>query len=123
MRPQSIPLPMVSIRSQMKRMEIFSATPNSISLTMNVSSSESFGDSESNMSDVRECQTKSEVKMKKSCSCKIHPHGAPSRYYFLNIFFVTGIKKQAPPPLEEESYIICITIEDHEKLEMKICIK
>ena len=42
---------------------------------MNITSPESSGDSESNMSDVRECQTKSEGKMEKFY--KIDPYRAP----------------------------------------------
>ena len=121
MRPKIIPLPMVSIRNHMKKMVIFSVAPNPISLTVNSTSSKSSGDSESDMSDVKECRTKSEVKMKKSF--KIDPHGAPSQVLLSKRFICRRNQEASSSSSEEESYIICITIEDHEKLEMKICIK
>ena len=67
-------------------MVIFSVTRNSVSLTVNITSSWSSGDPESDMSDVRECQTKSEVKMENSYKVDPGPQGLLPRYGFLSMF-------------------------------------
>ena len=63
MRPKSIPLPTVSIRSHIKTMRTFTATSNWISWTVNITFSRSSSvDSESDMTGAMKCQTKSDAK-------------------------------------------------------------
>ena len=72
MRPKSIPFPIVPISSHRQKMVIFWVTSNFISLTVNITSPEYSGDAESDMSDVRECQTKSEGMLNKFYRIDLH---------------------------------------------------